>query len=123
MIEEQPTNPIEPQALVARTQELMKDGYRLVQIGGTLLGENLELNYSFDKDYRFLNLRVTVPLDGAEVPSISGVYWSAFLYENEMHDLFGLKVTGMAIDYHGTFYKTAVPFPFRGTVVKKTESA
>ena len=36
----------------------------------------------------------------------------ALLYENEMHDLFGINVKNMAIDYKGTFYRTAVKTPF-----------
>ncbi len=29
-----------------------------------------------------------------------------------MHDLFGVQVAGMAVDFKGNFYKTAVKFPF-----------
>jgi ech hydrogenase subunit D len=46
------------------------------------------------------------------VPSISSIYGCAYLYENEMHDLFGIKVEGMALDFHGTLYKTKVKFAF-----------
>jgi ech hydrogenase subunit D len=46
------------------------------------------------------------------VPSITSVYWCAFAYENEMHDLFNVKVEGNAVDFGGKFYATKVPFPF-----------
>jgi ech hydrogenase subunit D len=61
---------------------------------------------------RFHTIRVRLPLEGAELPSISSFYWSAFLYENEIHDLFGVTVHGMAIDFHGAFYKLAVKTPY-----------
>ena len=97
--------------LVSQVSDLSAKGYRLVQISCTKLGENLQLNYSFDKDYEFLNLKLDVPID-AEVPSVSEIYWSAMLYENEIHDLFGLNIKGMAIDFKGNLYKTTIKAPF-----------
>ena len=47
-----------------------------------------------------LNLRLEVPRD-AEVPSITGIYLCAFLVENEIKELFGLNITGIAIDFEG----------------------
>ena len=61
---------------------------------------------------RFVTLRVRLPLENPELPSVSSFYWSAFLYENEMHDLFGVIVKGMAVDFHGKLYTTAVPAPY-----------
>lgn len=113
MIEEQTTEPVDIHALVNKVAELCGRGYRLVQIGCTMLeGGALEINYSFDKDYRFLNLRLTLPSCEYAVPSVSCVYWNAFLYENEMSDLFGIKVQDMAVDYKGKFYRTSVKWPF-----------
>jgi ech hydrogenase subunit D len=99
-------------ALLAKVRELRDQGWRLVQIGATPAGESIELNYSFDRAGSFLNLRLTLPAAAAHVPSISPLYWCAFIYENEMHDLFRVHVEGIAVDYKGTFYKTTVPFPF-----------
>ena len=112
MIEEQPTIAVATDTLVAKARELLDQGYRLVQIGATSLPPGAEVNYSFDKDYHFLNLRLTLPAPTAEIPSISGVYWSAFLYENEMHDLFGFQIKGMAMHYKGNFYQMSRKFPF-----------
>ncbi len=36
-----------------------------------------------------------------EVPSLSGITVATVLIENEMKELFGLKVKGIAIDYGG----------------------
>jgi ech hydrogenase subunit D len=103
------------QTLLEKAGELRKQGFRLVQIGATRLPEHVELTYSFDRESRLTNLRFQVPADGARVPSISSIYWCAFLYENEMHDLFNVQVDGMAVDFHGHLYETAVKFPFGRT--------
>ncbi|MBI5380761.1 MAG: NADH-quinone oxidoreductase subunit C [Opitutae bacterium] len=112
MSEAQTYLPLSPDALVAKVRELHAEGYRLVQIGATTLGETIELNYSFDRAGTLLNLRLQLPAAAAHVPSISSVYWCAFLYENEIHDLFRVHVEGIAVDYQGKFYQTTVPFPF-----------
>jgi ech hydrogenase subunit D len=112
MIEPQPITPIDRSELVAKATQFSKDGYRIVQVCCTTGQESLELTYSFDKDYTFANLRVTVPKTDAVIPSITGAYLAAFAYENELQDLFGLKVTDLAINYNGKFYKTAIPTPF-----------
>jgi ech hydrogenase subunit D len=103
------------QALLAKVGEMRKQGYRLVQIGATRLPEQVELTYSFDREGRLANLRFQVPAPEARVPSISSIYWCAFLYENELHDLFNVQVDGMAVDFHGHLYETTVKFPFGRT--------
>ena len=107
------TIPVE--ALLERAGEMRKQGYRLVQIGATRLPEHVELTYSFDLASRLTNLRFQMLAEGARLPSISGIYWCAFLYENELHDLFNVQVDGMAVDFHGHLYETTVKFPFGST--------
>ena len=99
-------------ALLGRVGALRQAGYRLVQVSATQLPEQVELTYSFDRDRQLANLRLQLPAAEARVPSISSIYWCAFLYENELHDLFNVEVDGMAVDFHGHFYETAVKFPF-----------
>ena len=103
------------QSLLERVGEMRKQGYRLVQIGATRLPEHVELTYSFDRENRLANLRFQVPATGARLPSITSIYWCAFLYENELHDLFNVQVDGMAVDFHGHLYETSVKFPFGST--------
>jgi ech hydrogenase subunit D len=120
MSEPQEIITIEKTDLVGVVAQLFGEGYRLVQIGCSTLVGGYELNYSFDKEYRFKNLRVTV-MPGEEVPSVSVIYPNAFLYENEIHDLFGVPVTNISIDYHGTLYRTAIKTPFSVDNVKLPE--
>ncbi len=114
MFEKQETVEIATRDLLERVVQLAREGYRLVQIGCTRL-EEFQIDYSFDKDYKFLNLRLRVPAERPEVPSISGIYWSAFTYENEIHDLFGVDVKNINVDYGGNFYRIEVKAPFNVT--------
>ncbi|MFH0956828.1 MAG: NADH-quinone oxidoreductase subunit C [Candidatus Aenigmatarchaeota archaeon] len=109
--ENQPLKAVSQKELLSGAKELKKQGYRIVQICCTMIEGKFELTYSFDKDYKFTSMRVTVPLE-AEVQSITGVYGGAFLYENEIKELFGVKFTGINIDYNGHFYKKKIDAPF-----------
>ena len=113
MVEPQSIETIEAASLIDRVRLFFDGGHRLVQIGCTVK-EDYELTYSFDRgDYQLIHLRVHVPLAAPDIPSISGVYLCAFPYENELHDLFGLNVTGICVDFKGHFYKLAAPTPFK----------
>ncbi|HVV74325.1 MAG TPA: NADH-quinone oxidoreductase subunit C [Verrucomicrobiae bacterium] len=101
--------------LTEKCRVLKTQGYRLVQIGAARVTDQLELTYSFDRESNLLNLRLTLSPTEPTVPSISSVYWCAFLYENEMHDLFGINVQNLEIDFHGSLYRTSVQFPFGAT--------
>jgi ech hydrogenase subunit D len=120
MSEPQEIVPIRKNELVGMVAHLLAEGYRLVQIGCNTLESGYELNYTFDKGYQFKNLRISVA-PGEEVPSISAVFANAFLYENEIHDLFGFSIKDIAIDYHGTLYRTSVKTPFSMEQVKLPE--
>ena len=120
MSEPQEIVPVDKSDLVGLVAELFAEDYRLVQIGCSTLPNAYELTYSFDREYLFKNLRFTV-VPGEEVPSISVIYPGAFLYENEIHDLFGVVITHIAIDYRGTLYRTALSTPFSVGNVKLPE--
>jgi ech hydrogenase subunit D len=87
-------------------------GYRLVVITCTPADEGYYITYSFDKEFRLEHYRVTV-FDGATIPSIGKSYGGAFVYENEIHDLYGFTFEGMTLDFKGTFIKTSIPYPFK----------
>lgn len=92
---------IEVDQLVAVAHEMMDSGYRFVTLTCVTLSDNMvDITYHFDKDYELKNYRIKVSRD-SEIPSISGVYFCALLVENEIHELFGVKVKDMAIDYAG----------------------
>jgi ech hydrogenase subunit D len=103
--------PIEISELLDRVQDLKGEGYRLGQICAAKAGGRFHLLYSFDKDCVLTNLKLPVE-DGEAIPSISGVYWPAFIYENEMQDLFGFQFKHLALNYNGKFFKVAEPTPW-----------
>lgn len=95
----------------AKAQELRNSGWRLLQIGCSLL-DVFEINYSFAKGDNFLNLKIKMLPEDKETESISDIYWCAFIYENEIHDLFGINFKGLVLDYQGSLYRTKVKWPF-----------
>jgi len=118
-IEDQLLRDISVEELLGEVKKKSDDGYRLVQMGCTRIDEIFEINYSFEKEYKFENLRITISGDTV-VPSISDSYWGSFIYENEMHDLYDIKVEGMNIDFNGYLFKTSIPHPFNDNIkVKK----
>ncbi|MGB7748144.1 MAG: NADH-quinone oxidoreductase subunit C [Verrucomicrobiia bacterium] len=102
-------------ALLEKVRAKKAQGCRLVQISATQLPGQIELTYSFDLNSQLTNLRLSLPGEEPHLPSISSVYFCAILYENEIHDLFGVQVAGIAVDFNGNFYKTAIKFPFATT--------
>lgn len=100
-----------PDLLIARVDKLRKAGYRLGQACVVTKAGAFDVVYSFARDLDLVNLRLAVPEDG-EVESITSIYPYAFLYENEMRDLFGLRVNNIVVDFEGSLYQLKVKTPF-----------
>ena len=64
-----------------------------------------------DGNYAFENLVVEGIDRYQEIPSISSYYPAVFPFENEAHDLFGLAITDMQIDFKGFFYQVSTAEP------------
>jgi len=120
MFEKQEIITIQKESLLEKVREMREEGYRLVQIGCTPLDE-LQMDYSFDREGKFVDLRFTIPREEPELPSVTDIYLCAFTYENELHDLFDIKVNGIAIDYGGNFYRIKSKPPLSCPIIKKFE--
>ena len=121
MIEPQEIIKIEKKDLLDRVKEVEAKGYRLVQMQCTRM-ENLIVDYTFDdENLKFLNSRLELPRENPELPSITGIYFAAFIYENELHDLFGIKVDGNALDFGGQFYRIDAKQPFNSKIADGEE--
>lgn len=116
---------VELDALLSHVQALKGAGARFVQM-------HVERNVD-DGTYRllytFINVRAAqehIAQDGSyaienlvvegidqyqEIPSISSYYPAVFPFENEAHDLFGLAITDMQIDFKGFFYQVSTAEP------------
>ena len=92
-------------------------GARFVTMTAFDRGNSTELLYHFEEQGELRHLRVMVEVDMV-VPSISGIYLCAFLVENEVGELFGVQIDGIAIDYRGRLYLTedSDPAPMRRPV-------
>lgn len=64
-----------------------------------------------DGSYAIENLVVEGIDQYQEIPSISSYYPAVFPFENEAHDLFGLAITDMQIDFKGFFYQVPTAEP------------
>lgn len=111
--------------LLAHVQALKGAGARFVQMHAE---RNVD-DGSYRLVYTFINVRAAqehIAQDGSyaienlvvegidqyqEIPSISSYYPAVFPFENEAHDLFGLAVTDMQIDFKGFFYQVSTTEP------------
>ena len=111
--------------LLSYVQVLKGVGARFVQIHAE---RNVD-DGSYRLVYTFINVRAAqehIAQDGGyaienlvvegidqyqEIPSISSYYPAVFPFENEAHDLFGLAITDMQIDFKGFFYQVSTAEP------------
>lgn len=111
--------------LLSHVQALKGAGARFVQMHAE---RNVD-DGSYRLVYTFINVRAAqehIAQDGSyaienlvvegidqyqEIPSISSYYPAVFPFENEVHDLFGLAITDMQIDFKGFFYQVSTAGP------------
>ena len=116
---------VELDALLSHVQALKGAGARFVQMHAERCVDDgtYRLVYTFisvraaqeqieqDGSYAFENLVVEGIDQYQEIPSISSYYPAVFPFENEAHDLFGLAITDMQIDFKGFFYQVSTAEP------------
>ena len=111
--------------LLPHVQALKGVGARFVQMHA----ERCVDDGSYRLVYTFINVRAAqehIAQDGSyaienlvvegidqyqEIPSISSYYPAVFPFENEAHDLFGLAITDMQVDFNGFFYQVSTAEP------------
>ena len=103
---------VNPENVIDESQKLKFAGYHLMQQCATRVPDAFELIYTFGKDLEVKQLKITLP-EETEISSITSIFPCAFIYENEMHDLFGVKIKMINIDYEGKLYRTAIETPFK----------
>lgn len=113
-------------------EELLSHVRALKGVGARFVQMHAERNVddgSYRLVYTFINVRAAqeqIAQDGSyaienlvvegidqyqEIPSISSYYPAVFPFENEAHDLFGLAITDMQIDFKGFFYQVSTAEP------------
>ena len=95
--------------------------WRCVQMHCTNTENGIDITYSYQKENVMDNLTVKSVKKDEHIPSITDVYIGMFPFENEAHDLFGVQVDNIAIDFQGRFYDLAVPEPM--TIISPEQKA
>lgn len=92
-------------SLIPECQKRYDQGLRLVGVTAVEIkkDDTFDVLYHFDKDLELSHIRLNVPTKDP-VPSISGVYFPALLYENEIKDQFGVNFQNILIDFGCTLY-------------------
>jgi len=108
------------ETLVGEVAKIKVQGYRFVTLSCVQRDEDtFDIFYHFDQDLALKNLKLGISKD-ISVPSITPVYFAAFLVENEIQDLFGIIFDGLVVDYRRTLYLEeeikAAPFCRRSVV-------
>ncbi len=111
--------------LLSKTREYKEQGYRLVQLLPKMQEDDrITLIYTFNKLNEVINLKIENVVKGlTKVPSITSIFISAFVFENEAHDLFGVEVVGNSLDFHGHFYNFAEGIEAPMTIVTPAQIA
>ena len=104
---------IEHGTLLGHVMAFKNQGLRLSQICCAYSNEKIELSYSFadDDTNEYIILRIVMDKD-TEVCSITEFYPYAFLYENEMKELFGVNIQMINLDYNQKLYRLKDETPF-----------
>ena len=92
--------------------DMRQNNARLIQICCTKT-DGFELTYSFDVNHSWSHIRLNIE-ETQEIESVSELFGPAFMYENEIKELFGVRINNIAPDFNGEFYKLAEPAPFNG---------
>lgn len=103
---------IELGELLPEVQSYKTAGWRFAQLCASTIEGGVEICYTFSmgSGSQYENLLLNVE-NGVHVPSITGYYGEAFVFENEMHELFGVLVDGISIDFKGNFYRISLTTP------------
>lgn len=88
-----------------------REGWQFVQLAATASETGVDMFYTLRRGAKVLTATVKNVQTYDRIQSITGIYLAAFVFENEAHDLFGVNIDGIAIDYGGKFYKLAVDSP------------
>jgi len=113
--------PLEASGLLAAVADIKSEGYRLGQACATKTDEGIEVLYCFEKDNGVKSMKVTIDDKAPELQSVTGIYGYAFIYENEIHDLFGVTFRNLNLDYGGKFFKVAGSAPWNPNLGVKKE--
>lgn len=118
---EQSFSILDAKDLKSFAQNRKADGWRYVQTLAVNTESGIDVLYSFMKGALLENHTVKAVGKGDVLDSITDSYLEAFVWENEIHDLFGVSFKDIALDFEGTFYAVAQAEPM--TIVSPEQLA
>lgn len=113
--------PLELSNIKQCAADMKERGYRYVQMLAVNTEDGIDLQYAYILGSDLKMYTVKGLKKGTKVPSITDIYLEAFVFENESHDLFGVEIEGIAIDFGGKFYHVAQSEPM--TVISPAQKA
>lgn len=112
---------ISVEGLPALSERMQTEGHRFVQVLAVNTEAGIDVQYTFMKDGVLEVFTIKGVTPEIPIPSITDRFIAAFVFENEIHDLFGVNVRDIAIDFGGNFYVTAQPSPM--TIISPAQKA
>ena len=112
---------ISVEGLPALSERMQAEGHRFVQLLAVNTEAGIDVQYTFMKDGVLEVFTIKSVTPEIPIPSITDRFIAAFVFENEIHDLFGVNVRDIAIDFGGNFYVTAQPTPM--TIISPAQKA
>ncbi len=109
------------ESLPELSARLKAEGHRFVQVLAVNTEAGIDVQYTFMKDGVLEVFTIKGVQKGMPIPSITDNFIAAFVFENEIHDLFGVEVRNIAIDFKGNFYAVAQREPM--TIISPAQKA
>lgn len=94
-----------------KAQTLRDEGWRFVNIHAVHVEQGCDLYYVFEREGLFENFRIEGVTKEDDVPSVTDLFFAAFVFENETRELFGINMRDIALDFDGSFYALAETEP------------
>ena len=118
--------PLEAGDILEVAQKAKHEHLRFVQILAVNTESGIDLIYSYMEPFsegaekaELYNYKVSGVGKEDVIPSITDFFLEAFVFENEIHDLFGVNIEGIAIDFKGKFYALSQKEPM--TIISKAQ--
>lgn len=89
-----------------------RSGSRLMQIHANRIPDGYEIFYNYANGYDMRVYKVVIQ-ERTEIPSISDIFPTASFLENEMAELFGIRIHNIALNYHHSLYSVSEKTPFK----------
>jgi len=110
--------------LLSEISQMEKKNARFSVMTCVDLGDKFEISYFFAMipSSEMFVFRLTIG-ENEKLPSITGIYLCALLNENEIQEFYGVKISGLAVDYKGHLFlaQDSPEKPMRKSKTAETE--